>query len=73
MGQIKINNTKGFEVGDIVRHERGWIGRVQEIEYCEENEVRVEWWGREANTVTPRTSIKFLSHIMNSIEDEIKK
>lgn len=29
---MKINNSKNLQVGNIVRHERGWVGRVIAVE-----------------------------------------
>jgi len=60
---MKQNNTKDLKVGDIVQHNRGWIGRIREVEYNELDECEIEWWGKEANTVTPRTSIEYLTLI----------
>jgi len=33
MSDIKPNNSKGLKAGDIVQHERGWTGRVREVEH----------------------------------------
>ena len=30
---MKINNSKNLQVGNIVKHQRGWTGRVTAVEY----------------------------------------
>ena len=63
MGKIKKNNSKGLEVGDIVQHERGYVGRVREIEYNDADECEVDWWGNAAGMAASRTSIIYLTLI----------
>ena len=65
MKEIKSNNSKGLIVGDIVEHERGYMGRVKEVEYNDADECEVEWWGRAAGTAASRTSIKYLTLVTN--------
>jgi hypothetical protein len=65
MAEIKPNNSKGLEVGDIVQHERGYIGRVRAVEYNDADECEVDWWGKEAGTPASRISIIYLTLITN--------
>lgn len=63
MREIKSNNSKGLIVGDLVQHERGWVGRVREIEYNDADEVEVDWYGKEKNLCASRTSIIYINRI----------
>jgi hypothetical protein len=61
----KFNNSKDLKVGDIVEHERGYMGRVKEVEYNTADECEVEWWGSAAGRAASRTSIKYLTLVTN--------
>ncbi len=58
---MKTNNSKNLQVGDVVKHDRGWVGRVKAVEYNDADECEVDWWGKEAKTSCSRTSIKYLT------------
>lgn len=58
-----MKDKTDFEVGDIVEHERGRIGRVINTNYNDAPEVEVEWFGRHKDTKHPRTSVKYLEII----------
>lgn len=40
---MKINNSKNFQVGDRVRHERGGTGTVRAVEYTSTHESNCVW------------------------------
>lgn len=61
MGNTKPNNSKGFQVDDIVIDDNGNMGKIKEVEYNPSDEVRVEWWGDLKKYRCSRTSIKYLS------------
>lgn len=58
---MKANNSKGLQVGDIVEHERGGMGVVLHVEYCDADEVFVDWWGSSKDSASPSTSSKYLT------------
>lgn len=65
----KATNSKNLKIGNVVRHERGWIGKVRAVEYLvsEPNidECEVDWWGKEAKLAASRTTIGYLTVVEN--------
>ena len=59
----KTNNSKNLQVGDIVQHDDGLIGRVTEVEYNDADECEVDWWGKYGKNRASRTSIVYLTLI----------
>ena len=76
---MKTNNSKDLQIGNIVRHERGWVGRVTAVEYVDpknghtmndgdrawnsSDEVMVDWFAPDAGLAAPRTSSIYLTKI----------
>jgi len=40
---MKINNSKNFQVGDRVKHDKGWTGSVRGVEYTSTHESNCVW------------------------------
>lgn len=60
---IATKNSKNLSKGDLVKHERGCIGKVIDVEYNDADEATIEWLDECSGQMSQRVSQIYINKI----------